>query len=157
MVLQNQTGGENFPHGPGNVFAVNGQGQSAMRNLKSPQSVFANYDLIGTVWMPPNTYNLTSNQTNAVGSVSLANSTAETFVQGLADPTTGRTLDAFLTDFYGGSPAPGAPVVVTGHSLGGCLTTVVLPWLKVAAGGVPGSIASRSRPRPPATGRSPSG
>jgi hypothetical protein len=46
--------------------------------------VFANYKLIGTVWMAPNTLkpgdgNMDS---EAIGSVNLANSTLETFVQG---------------------------------------------------------------------------
>lgn len=54
-VLENQTGGENQPHGPGNIFELNAQSQSFLEGLQSPQSLFANYDLIGTVWMKPNT------------------------------------------------------------------------------------------------------
>ena len=80
-VLENQTGGENQPNGVGNIFAINGQAQGAVAKFKPPQSTFASYNLIGTVWMLPNTYNVNSNQTNAVGSVNLINATAETFVQ----------------------------------------------------------------------------
>lgn len=81
VVLENQTGGENQPNGPGNIMALNGQSQSFLSGLRSPQSTFANYSLIGTVWMAPNSYNLKSDETNAVGSVNLANATAETFEQ----------------------------------------------------------------------------
>jgi len=44
----------------------------------------------------------------------------------------GQSLLAYLTGFLG-NPANNKPVlVITGHSLGGCLTTVVAPWLKYA-------------------------
>ena len=68
-VLENQTGGENQPDGPANVQSVSEQGQTYLAKTKAPQSVFANYYLVGTVWMLPNTYNLNSDQSNAVGSV----------------------------------------------------------------------------------------
>jgi triacylglycerol lipase len=42
----------------------------------------------------------------------------------------GQTLSAFLRGYLG-NPANNQPVaIVTGHSLGGCLTTVVAPWLQ---------------------------
>ena len=96
VVLENQTGGENQPHGVGNIFALNSQSQSYLAGLKSPQSTFASYNLIGTVWMLPNSYNLNSNQTNAVGSVNLANATAETFVQNAKNKPIGQVLNCFL-------------------------------------------------------------
>ena len=68
VVLENQTGGENQLGGPANVQSVSTQGQSTLAKEKAPQSVFGNYYLVGTV-MPPNTYNLKSDQSNAVGSV----------------------------------------------------------------------------------------
>jgi hypothetical protein len=85
-VLENQTGGENQTLngvlvGPQNVQSVSVQGQSFLSHEKAPQSIFANYYLVGTVWMQPNSYNLNSDQSSAVGSVNLANSTAETFQQ----------------------------------------------------------------------------
>lgn len=80
-VLENRTGGENQQGGPQNVLSVSASGQSFLAGEKGPQSLFANYTLGGTVWMLPNSYNLNSNQTNAVGSVNLANTTAETFFQ----------------------------------------------------------------------------
>ncbi len=80
-VLVNATGGENQPNGPGNVLSVNSSGQRFMAGQKGDQSLFANYTLDGTVWMKPNTYSVSSNQTDAVGSIVLANATAETFFQ----------------------------------------------------------------------------
>ncbi|HZD88879.1 MAG TPA: hypothetical protein VE224_02165, partial [Pseudolabrys sp.] len=58
VVLENQTGGENQPGGVGNIEVLNSQAQSYLGGLKSPQSGFASYNLIGTVWMLPNSYNL---------------------------------------------------------------------------------------------------
>jgi hypothetical protein len=80
-VLENQTGGENQTNGPANVANVNTQGQSFFASLKGGETVFANYNLIGTVWMAPNTYSIKSGGTDAVGSRLLANSTAETYLQ----------------------------------------------------------------------------
>lgn len=81
VVLENATGGEANPNGADNVIAVNGSAKRSVAGFPAPQSAFASYNLIGTVWMLPNTYNLSSNQANAVGSITLANSTAETFFQ----------------------------------------------------------------------------
>ena len=81
VVLENATGGESHPNGAANIEAINGQAKSHVANFPAPQNAFASYTLIGTVWMQPNTYNLTSDQTNAVGSITLANGTAETFFQ----------------------------------------------------------------------------
>jgi hypothetical protein len=95
VVLENQTGGENQPNGVGNIFAINGQAQSAVSQFKPPQSVFANYSLVGTVWMSPNSYNLNSDQTSAVGSVNLANGTAETFVQNANNTPISNVVNCF--------------------------------------------------------------
>lgn len=46
--------------------------------------------------MLPNTYNLNSNQTSAVGSVNLANATAETFVQFPINSPIGNVQNCFL-------------------------------------------------------------
>lgn len=86
VVLENKTGGESNPGGVENIGNLNTSAQNFLKN-NPKQKLFANYNLIGTVWMNANTY-VESNpnwsnlaQANAVGSVSLANSTAETFVQ----------------------------------------------------------------------------
>jgi triacylglycerol lipase len=46
----------------------------------------------------------------------------------LTDPTTHVSLGDYLTGVLG--QYPNAKTVVTGHSLGGCLATVVAPWIK---------------------------
>lgn len=87
-VLANRTGGETFsPDGPANIDAINASAHDILNQQPAAQRKFANYDLIGTVWMKPGTFNLTSNQSNAVGSVNLANVTAETFVQNFTGST----------------------------------------------------------------------
>jgi hypothetical protein len=96
-VQENRTGGENnSPQGPQNIMNLNGQGQSFLRNQKGVLTAFANYNLIGTVWMAPNSYTLTSNQTNAVGSVNLANTTAETFVQAASNANQQQVQNCFM-------------------------------------------------------------
>lgn len=99
VVLQNQTGGENLPGGPANIKSVNTSGQNFLLNRSGPQSTFGNYFLVGTVWMAPNSYNLNSGQSNAIGSVNLANSTAETFVQ-VSAPSVPAVLGA-VTNCFG--------------------------------------------------------
>jgi hypothetical protein len=111
VVLENQTGGENQPNGPQNVLSVNASGQSFLAGQKGPQSLFANYNLGGTVWMLPNSYNLSSNQTNAVGSVNLANTTAETFFQAAQNQPIDKVKNCFTchnpTSFsFQSSPPP---------------------------------------------------
>ena len=96
VVLENQTGGENLPDGVGNIFAINAQAQGAVAGYPAPQSTFASYNLVGTVWMLPNSYNLNSDQTSAVGSVDLANGTAETFVQNAQNTPISGVLNCFL-------------------------------------------------------------
>ena len=96
VVLENLTGGENQPNGPGNIIALNSQARGFLSGQKPAQAVFANYTLIGTVWMAPNSYNLNSNQTNAIGSVNLANGTAETFVQNAKNTPISGVLNCFL-------------------------------------------------------------
>ncbi len=82
VVQENRTGGENSTNGPANIAALNTQAQRFLASLKAPQSAFANYTLIGTVWAAPNTYtSADSTIGQTFGSVALANTTAETFVQ----------------------------------------------------------------------------
>lgn len=89
VVLANKTGSETFSHeGPEHIANVNKGAQTFLSGLTGEQSTFANYDLIGTVWMAPNTYSLSSSSNNALGSVNLANTTAETFEQNLTGTTT---------------------------------------------------------------------
>ncbi len=70
-VQENATGGNTAPNGPADIVQVNAVGQK----------IFAAYHLVGTVWMAPNSLNENSTSANAVGSVMLTNTTAETFRQ----------------------------------------------------------------------------
>lgn len=93
VVLANRTGSETFsPDGPANIDKINTAAHTVMNKQPPAQRRFANYDLIGTVWMMPGTFNLASNQSTAVGSVNLANVTAETFVQNSSGTTTPSTV-----------------------------------------------------------------
>ena len=96
VVLENMTGGENQPSGSGNIATLNADAQAALAKLAPPQSTFANYNLIGTVWMKPNSYNLKSDQRDAVGSINLANGTAETFVQTARNGDAKKNTNCFL-------------------------------------------------------------
>ena len=84
------------PDGPQNIMNLNAQGQSFLQNQKGSQTLFSNYNLIGTVWMLPNSYSTTSDQTDAVGTVNLANTTAETFVQQATNSNQQNVQNCFM-------------------------------------------------------------
>lgn len=94
-VLENATGGENHPNGADNIKAINSQAKGSVGNFPVPQNQFASYNLIGTVWMQPNSYNLQSNQNSATGSISLANVTAETFFQAAKNSPASNVQNCF--------------------------------------------------------------
>ena len=73
-------------------------------------------------WMPP-----TSGSLVAQGTLD-----GLSIIQKLRDGDGGPRLLPFLAEFLDESQAGTAPLVVTGHSLGGCLATVVAPWLQAA-------------------------
>jgi len=79
-VLVNKTGGSDAK-GASNIALLNGISQRFLTKQKGAQKQFANYNLIGTVWMLPKSYTEKSTGADAVGSLNLANTTAETFVQ----------------------------------------------------------------------------
>jgi hypothetical protein len=98
VVQMNRTGGDTQPNGPSNITAVNEASRNTMKNAGVFQQY---YFLVGTAWLKPDTYVATnpditkpSVQWNdlAVGSVALANMTAETFMQ---SPGAGDTLNCF--------------------------------------------------------------
>ena len=98
VVQMNRTGADDQPNGPANIEAVNTASQGA---LKTAKSKFADYFLVGTVWLKPDTYtadnpNITSRtykwQDDAMGAVALANTTAETFMQ---SPGTSDRMNCF--------------------------------------------------------------
>jgi hypothetical protein len=149
VVQDNQTGGENQPFGVGNIFAVNGQAQGAVRKFKPPQNSFANYHLVGTVWMRPNSYNLKSDQTSAVGSVNLANATAETFFQNADNTPISKVQNCFTchnpTSYSFQTPPPDKlpnRLIALSHVL-----SIGTPYE------VPNSISGRVGLRPPPRGK----
>ena len=68
------------------IQQINANFQAKIREESSEEinTVFANYKLIGTVWMLANTLKPGDGNMDqqAIGSIDLANSTLETFVQG---------------------------------------------------------------------------
>jgi hypothetical protein len=145
VVLENQTGGENQPNGVGNVIAITAEAQSAVVKMGAPQSVFANYNLIGTVWMAPNSYTVKSDQTSAFGSVDLANATAETFFQNANNTPISGVVNCFFchnAGSYSFQPPPPAQ-----------LTNRLIAISHVLAIGspyeVPNSISGKLLLRPP--------
>ncbi len=98
VVQENRTGGEANEGGPTNIKNLN---ISATNWLKTQtnQKIFANYQLIGTVWQAPNSYSPSNknwqsiDQQAAVGSRLLANSTAETYRQSPNRQAPGSTVD----------------------------------------------------------------
>jgi hypothetical protein len=155
VVLENKTGGETFsPQGPQNIENLNKSGKNLLRNLDSSyqnrQKLFSNYTLIGTVWMAPNTYVGTDtsiinnlNQDSGVGSVNLANSTAETFVQipRVSPPDT--VQNCFLchnaTSYSFKGPELKSRRIAISHVL-----TIGLDSLSTALFGVPNNIPARN-------------
>jgi triacylglycerol lipase len=51
-------------------------------------------------------------------------------IQGLTDPSTTQTLGDYLQGFLGTPSNSNVTTLVTGHSLGGCLASVVAPWIQ---------------------------
>ena len=89
---------------------------------------------VGLPWLPP--------------SAKIAKGTAKGLatVQGLTSSKTGPalTLDQYLAGTQRGSARPS--IAVTGHSLGGCLTSVVAPWLASVLPGSPITATSFAGP-----------
>lgn len=86
VVQMNRTGGDTQPNGPSNIATLNEVSQQSIGSIVKG-TPFQNYNLIGTVWFKPNSY-VTTNPDwktlangNAIGAISLMNSTAETFLQ----------------------------------------------------------------------------
>lgn len=97
VVLQNKTGGETNPGGPQNIEALNQSAQAFLNSQTDPnKKAFGAYNLIGTVWFNAGTFTADSDQTNAVGSVNLANSTAETFVQAASFTSQKNVQNCFM-------------------------------------------------------------
>ncbi len=83
VFLQNQYGGAD-PENVTDIKNINEQSQSYVKKMKG-QEVFANYTLIGTVWLHAGALQPGDGTLNeiSVGSPALANSCMETFVQGV--------------------------------------------------------------------------
>lgn len=64
----------------------------------------------------------------------IADGTADALARIIGMPPGGQTLLEFLAGFYGTAANRQVPLQVTGHSLGGCVTTVLAPWLQAQLG-----------------------
>jgi hypothetical protein len=115
-VLENATGGSNFQTGASDIAAINTATQGWLKGQPAPLSTFQSYDLIGTVWFEPNAYvlpgGLNLNRTNAVGSVNLANTTAETFEQYPLNTNMQNVQNCFMCHNGGQIGGPGQPRLV---------------------------------------------
>lgn len=86
VVQMNKTGGDTQPNGPANIAKLNMVSQAQLKSLNA-NTPFQYYNLIGTAWFKPNTFVTTTSNwqnldnSNAVGAISLMNTTAETFLQ----------------------------------------------------------------------------
>ena len=117
-VQNNATGGDPS----GTVPLVNAAGQQYLAGQKS---VFANYVMIGTVWFKPNAYvlpaGLTMGAADGVGSVNLANSTAETFDQMPQNSFGGKVNNCFSCHNAGSYAFQATPLskrlIATSHVL----------------------------------------
>lgn len=83
------------------------------------KQVFEDLDAADQVVFPDN------NQTGSV--IAQGTQTGLDTLSDFKDPSTGKTVEAYLQDFV--AQNPDAPIVVTGHSLGGCQTTVMATYL----------------------------
>ncbi|MBW8684761.1 lipase family protein [Chitinophaga rhizophila] len=98
-----------------NIFAVVIRGTVLSYDLSTLVDLFEDLDVsVMDAWTYPN-----------VPGALVANGTLTglDILTDMRDYNTGQTLLQFL------SSQPGSAVCVTGHSLGGCLTTVLAPWL----------------------------
>ncbi|WP_039918481.1 mannan-binding lectin [Cellvibrio mixtus] len=115
VVLENKTGGENQPGGVQNIASLNRASQNFLKGQKK-QAQFAHYDLIGTVWMAPNIYSTNTanwwqlDQSDAIGSVNLANSTAETFQQFATNSNLDNVQNCFMCHNPTSYSSPIAPL-----------------------------------------------
>lgn len=84
---------------------INSQAQTYVKSFGKPNAVFANYSLVGTVWLHTGTLQPGDDNLNtaAVGSVNLANSVMETFVQGT------KNSNCFACHNTGGFSSYGIP------------------------------------------------
>lgn len=118
---QYATGGENA-EGDQQIAAINAASQQQMaamaNNPPNPpnpaETVWANYKLIGTLWIKPDTLapNVAQLEKQGVGSINLANATLETFFQGPQNNFNKNPMaNCFMCHNTGGSkPNPSAVV-----------------------------------------------
>lgn len=70
----------------------------------------------------------------APSDVLISSGTAEALTRVIGMTSGGQSLAGFLAGFYGNAANRQVPLLVTGHSLGACVTTVLAPWLQAQLG-----------------------
>lgn len=153
VVQQNRTGGENQSNGVSNILSLNASAQKSLAySTNAPLRTFANYHLVGTVWMFPNTYltNPVAAAQSAVGSVTLANTTAETFIQSTVNQPLTNVNNCFTCHNYTSYsffPPPGFPAlanraIALSHALS-------VGTAYAVSNNISGSVTVPVRPLPP--------
>jgi hypothetical protein len=115
---QYATGGENAA-GDQEIAVINSGAQGVMANMatgrppRPAETVWANYKLIGTLWIKPDTLapGVDQLEKQGVGSINLANGTLETFFQGPQNNFNGNAMaNCFMCHNTGGSGKGQTPV-----------------------------------------------
>lgn len=107
VLRQYATGGENA-QGTQQILDTTSQAQGALAQMPQypKEAVWANYKLIGTTWIAPNTLkpDVAQLEKQAIGSVNLANATLETYFQGPEHNFNGNAMaNCFMCHNTGGS------------------------------------------------------
>jgi hypothetical protein len=94
-------------------------------------NIFLGEDIWGIILQLWQDLDATSQVNFFGGKIAQGTSDGLTVIQGLTDPKTNVSLEQYLKGFLGTASNANVTSIVTGHSLGGCLATVVAPWIEL--------------------------